>query len=259
MYPNFIIIGAQRCGTTSLYNYLIKHNKIFSASQKELHFFDLKFDKGEEWYQKQFGRKRFLGKIFSKNQQNEFVTGEASPYYIFHPLTPYRISKMLPKIKLIAILRNPIDRAYSHYYFEKKLGIEKLSFEEVIKEESKRLYGETEKIKNNKFYNSFNHQNYSYLARGKYYDQLKIWYKLFAKEQILIICSEDFYENPNLVTNNALKFLNLPKFDFNKKQVFNKGKYRSMNEKTRIELIEYFKPNNEKLYKFLNRNFQWDE
>src|SRR5947209_2592633 len=112
--PGFLIIGAQRCGTTSLYDDLVKHPSIATASQKEIHFFDLNFQKGIDWYQAQFPG---LG-------QKGFITGEASPYYIFHPLAPKRILAAAPEIKLIVMLRNPVNRAYSHYQHEIKIGAE---------------------------------------------------------------------------------------------------------------------------------------
>src|SRR5262245_18320944 len=105
--PHFIIIGAQRCGTTSLYNYLIRQLGVIPAAMKEVHFFDLNYQKGNEWYFSQFPE---LGR--------DQITGEASPYYIFHPRVPQRIKNLLPSIKLIVLLRNPTNRAFSHYQLQ---------------------------------------------------------------------------------------------------------------------------------------------
>ena len=119
--PNFLIIGAQRCGTTSLYNYLIQHPQIVPSSKKEVHFFDLNFHLGQSWYEKHF-----------PEVSDNILTGEASPYYIFHPLCPKRIFDYDPSVKLIVILRNPIDRAYSHYRHIVRLGHEPLKFEDAL-------------------------------------------------------------------------------------------------------------------------------
>ncbi len=83
--PNYLIIGAQRCGTTSLYEYLIRHPRILSSLTKEVHYFDYNFDKGQSWY------RSFFPSVFSKLYKGNFITGEASPYYFFQPLAPKRI------------------------------------------------------------------------------------------------------------------------------------------------------------------------
>ena len=251
MLPDFIIIGVQRGGTTSLYQYIIKHPQVVPASQKELHFFDYNFNKGISWYQSQF--------IDDIKGDEHILTGEASPYYIFHPHAPKRISKIAPSVKIIVLLRNPVDRAYSHYCHEIRMEIEKLSFENAIKEERRRLEGEIEKMIHDETYHSFNHQNFSYLAREIYVDQLKVWNKFFAKDQILIICSEDFYTKPHTITNEVFDFLGISKHDLSVYKIFNHENHEPMNESTRKTLIEYFKPHNEKLYKFLNRNFGWNK
>jgi len=170
---DFLIIGAQRCGTTSLYSYMVLHPQISSAKNKEVHYFDIFFYKGLDWYLSQFPS-------LSSNNKN-LITGESSPYYIFHPLAAKRIFKIIPKVKLIVLLRNPVERAYSHYHHIVKLGHESLTIEEAIKSEKERLDGETEKILSGEF--SFNHQHYSYLARGIYVDQLIQYFELFCQRK----------------------------------------------------------------------------
>src|SRR5579872_7315495 len=123
------------------------HPKIQFSKIKELHFFDIDFNKGIEWY-----RSNFPDEIIKHDKG--LITGEATPYYIFHPLVPKRIFEFAPKIKLIILLRNPVDRAYSHYHHEVNLSVEKLSFEEALKAESGRLEGELDKIKSDETYYS---------------------------------------------------------------------------------------------------------
>jgi hypothetical protein len=257
MLPNFIIIGAQRGGTTSLYHYITKHPKIIPALQKEIHFFDINYKKGVSWYQSQFRQNFSFRLIFKKKKIKEHITGEASPYYIYHPHVPKRISKIIPDVKLLALLRNPIERAFSHYHHERSMGVEKMSFEDAIKEEPKRLKGELEKMLSDENYYSFNHQNFSYLDRGIYIDQLVRWEKFFPKKQILILSSEEFYSDPDKICKDVFDFLGLPVINIKNKKTFNKGKYQIMNDKTRLDLVEYFKPHNEKLFNFLKRDFGW--
>jgi len=250
MKPNFLIIGTQRGGTTSLYENLVKHPNVIPASTKEIHFFDNNFQKGLKWYESHFK---------SSNQNSltdeKSITGEASPYYIFHPLVPQRIAKFFPEIKLISLLRNPIDRAYSHYQHEVRLGIEKLSFEDAINAEKERLKDQTKVIMNGAY--SFNHQHFTYLSRGIYVDQLRVWRKFFSKNQMLILNSEDFFQNAKKTLELVIKFLNLSKWDFSNYESFNVSNNKLMDVSTKKKLANYFKPHNNELYRFLNFNFGW--
>ena len=258
MLPNFLIIGVQRGGTTSLYKYITKHPKIIPALKKEIHFFDIKFQKGISWYQSQFKQNLFFTLLYKKKKFEDSITGEASPYYIYHPHVPKRISKIIPDVKLIVLLRDPIERAFSHYHHERRLGIEKLSFEDAIKEEPKRLSGELEKMLVDENYYSFNHQHFSYLERGIYVEQLVRWEKFFPKKQILVLSSNEFYSEPTKICNQVFDFLNLGNYSFDEIKTYNKGKYKSINENTQKMLVEYFTPHNEKLYDFLKRDFNWN-
>ncbi|SDC82619.1 MULTISPECIES: sulfotransferase family protein [unclassified Candidatus Frackibacter] len=251
--PNFIIIGAQRCGTTSLYKYLTSHPNIAPAARKEVHFFDNHFEKGLQWYYKYFSSLQNL-------QEKGCITGEASPYYIFHPYAFKRIHNLIPKVKLIALLRNPIDRAYSHYHHEVRNGFETLSFTEAIAKEEKRLAGELEKMEKDKDYFSFNYNHFSYKTRGIYIEQLQRWFKLFSREQLLIIKSEDLYANPQLVMDKVLEFLELPKWELTEYKQFNSsGDYPEMDSNIRQQLHEYFEPYNQRLYDLLDVNWDWDK
>lgn len=258
LMPNFIIIGAQRCGTTSLYNYLIEHPCVAPSFQKEVHFFDNNFRKGIAWYRAHFPT--LLYKYYvEKIHKRKLITGEASPYYIFHPHAPRRIKKILPHVKLIILLRNPVDRAFSHYHHEVRLGFETLSFEDAIKKESERLNGEKEKMLQDEDYYSFNYQHYSYLQRGIYIDQIKVWFHLFPRKQILILKSEDFYADPPTTLRQVFRFLNLPNWELREYKKYNYTIYSKMSTTLRNRLIEYFKPYNEQLSEFLGMNFDWNK
>ena len=235
-----------------------QHPDFASTLKKEIHFFDANFAKGVDWYRSHF--KSVLYKQYRKQVHRQaIVTGEASPYYIFHPHAPRRIFELIPQVKLIVMLRNPVDRAYSHYNHQVTRGLETLSFEEAIKAEPQRLQGEQEKILADKQYFSFNHPNYSYLARGIYVDQLQLWMNIFPKEQFLILDSRDFFQEPAKVFKQVQNFLNLPEWELAKYSTFNSRNNNSkMNESTRKFLIDYFAPHNQRLSKFLGLDFDWD-
>ncbi len=247
--PHFIIIGVQKGGTNSLYNYLCQHPKILAATQKEIHFFTLNYDKGLEWYQTQFP---------ANADGQQFLSGEGSPYYLFHPLVPQRLYEAFPETKLIVLLRDPVDRAISHYYWEVRIGCEPLSLEEAIAQEPQRLQGETEKILADGTYFSFNHQHYSYLARGIYVDQLQHWMKFFPKEQFLILKSEDLYSNSAEIVNQVCDFLKVPHHQLSSYETYNANSYPKVDANIRNQLKAYFQPFNQRLYDLINQDLGWD-
>ena len=247
--PDFIIIGAQKGGTTSLYNYLIQHPQIAPAAQKEVHYFDLNFHQSPDWYCAQFPQ--------PENGSHK-ITGEASPYYIFHPHVPQRIYDICPQVKIIALLRNPVQRAISHYYYYIKIGYESLSLESAIASEPERLKGEIEKLLANPNYYSYKHQHYSYLSRGIYADQLPAWMKLFPKSQISILKSEDLYSNPSEIFNTVLEFLELPPQQLQTYDKYNATEYPPISDTVYQQLKAYFRSHNQRLAQLCDRDFGWD-
>lgn len=248
--PNFLIIGVQRGGTSSLFRYLMEHPQIASPIDKEIHFFDLNYHLGWHWYMQQFP-------IFAnnKNQENivnkNIITGEASPYYIFHPLVAERVKRHCPEIKLIVLLRNPVDRAISHYHHCIRFQLEKLPLEEALKLENDRLKGEAEKIIKEDNYYSYNHQHFAYKERGKYIEQLQHWREYFPAKQFLILQSENFYRNPTQVLTKVTDFLEIDRFQLAEYYPHNQAEYPVTSESIIEELKAYFQPYNEKLYNYL--------
>src|SRR5439155_25683479 len=185
------------------------------------------FKKGFGWYKSNFPTiiskwyKTFLHK-------QKFVSGEATPYYLFHPLAASRVHQFLPDVKLIVLLRNPVNRAYSHYNHEIRKGTESLSFEEALEKEPARLNGETERLNKDPYYYSHNHQHFSYLSRGIYIDQLKTWMNYFPKDRFLIIKSEDLLKNTQFELNRIYKFLELDPHISDRISYLNRGEYSKL-------------------------------
>ena len=185
--PDFLILGAQKAGTSSLFNYLCEHPAVEQPFKKELHFFDRPavYRRGIDWYQ------AFFPKTSNAGGGIKSITGEGTPYYLYHPRVPALVARHFPKAKLIAILRNPADRAYSHYQMVVRRGTqEKLSFEDAIDAESERLDGVTERMLADDNYESAAHIHFSYLARGRYAEQLMRWAEYFPREQMLVLESD---------------------------------------------------------------------
>jgi hypothetical protein len=257
LLPDFLIIGAQRCGTTSLERYLIQHPCVAPPFRKEVHFFDRNLRKGTTWYRAHFPS--FLLKYYVTTVlRREFVTFEATAAYVFYPHAPKRVRETLPYAKLIVLLRNPVDRAHSQYQHEVSNGYENLSFEEAINREPERLWGEREKMLADENYDSFPYRHCSYLARGIYADQLQAWMELFPKEQMLILQSEEFFAQPSMVFQTVLRFLELPSFELRQYKHYNAREYCSMDAAMRRRLIDYFEPHNRRLEDLVGRNFAWD-
>lgn len=256
--PDFLIIGAQKSGTTSLYSELCRHPNMAPALTKEVHFFDQHYHRGINWYRAHFyaAWQRFWRE---QSQGRRPITGEASPYYLFYPHAPARVQAMLPQVKLIILLRNPIDRAYSHYHHQVARGREPLAFEDALAAEPARLAGETTKILTDEQYVSFNHVHFSYQARGLYVDQLMAWAKLFPPEQMLILNAEAFFQAPAAVFNQVTTFLGLPAYAIGGWPKRNRGSYAPMAPATQQRLAAYFAPHNQRLYDYLGAAFPWEK
>lgn len=249
--PNFIIVGVQKGGTTSLFNYLAQHPRIKLPQEKEPGFFGHKYHQGMNWYQSLFPA------VWSSIDREIFITGEASTDYIFNPHAPRRVAEILPEVKIIALLRNPVERAYSHYHHVVRLKREPLSFEAAIAKEEERVGPIIQRMKTDENYYHIGFNSYSYLSRGIYVDQLQAWFEWFDREQILILRSEDLQTDlPNLY-QKVLDFLELPPWQLKLIQKYNCGHYQPMNPATRQYLVEYFSPHNERLYEYLGVDFHW--
>ena len=267
LLPDFIVIGAAKSGTTSLYGSLIDHPYVapcvtssrYFRNTKEVLFFDYNFYRGKDWYKSHFPLERER-LAFTRRHGRPFLTGEASPSYISNLWVPQRMRKMLPDVRLIAILRNPVDRAYSQFQMSRNVGDEEIeSFEEAIAREEERLRPEFERMSTDPRYNGYNFSCWSYLARSRYAEQLERWLAVFPREQLLLLKAEDLFVEPERVFDSAYEFLGLPPHRPEKVSRLNPGAYdAAMPAETRAQLAEYFRPHNERLYELTGVDFGWE-
>jgi hypothetical protein len=255
--PDFVLIGTQKGGTTSLYAYLCDHPQVQRAAEKEVHYFDLQYQKGIGWYRRQFVPQS-VSQLRKRFASRRLLLGEATPYYLFHPAVPRRMAQLLPDVKLIALLRNPVDRAYSHYQHNRRLGLETLSFEEAIAQEAPRLAGEEEKLLRDDTYVSFNHRHYSYLARGIYLPQIQAFEQHYGRDKMLILSSEALFMEPQKTYDLVLDVLGLPPHQPENLEARNAGSYKSSRPALLEQLREYYRPHNEQLFQHLSRDFAWE-
>jgi len=245
--PDFLIIGAVRSGTTSLYYDICQHPSVEKAAYDEVGFFDDNFHLGLNWYRSIFPTKKKMEKI--RNGTGFSITGEDTPFYIWNNDAVERIAQLLPKIKLIVILRNPVDRAYSNYYLGVREGTEKRSFKDAIMMDMD--YINQQKLENIDY-------KKSYIAKGLYSEQLKKWFKVFNKKQICVISTEKFLENPNEILEKIFKFLELPGFSINKFEKRKVSSYPQMDKNIRKKLNDYFITHNEELYEMIDEKYDWN-
>lgn len=244
--PDFLIIGTQKGGTTSLYKYLIRHPQILGANYKEIHFFDMNYQNGINWYRRQFPIKK----------TNQELIGEATPLYLYHPLVPSRVFERFPKTKIIILLRNPVDRLISHYFMiNKSKNI--LDLDEVFEKELSAQFA-LKNLLENKDYEINSLIWDSYLSRGLYFEQIKSWRKFFPSNQILIIFSEDLFKNTCNTVNKVFKFLGLPEYNLKKYYKYLKSsskKVVKIEDKQRLN--QYYKSSNMQLQKYLGIKLPW--
>jgi len=256
LFPDFIIIGAQKCGTTSLFKYLSQHPDVYPSYPKEIHFFSTRFNRGIPWYRSHFPL-TIQKEIVERSNNRQFLTGEASPNYFANPHAAGRVSKVVPNVMLIILLRNPVERAYSHYHMSVKNGHENLSFTEALDQEELRLNSEIEKINIDEHYRSYFHENFSYLRWGTYIEHILLWSKNFKRDNMLFINSEVFYSNPRESIQQVEKFLGISSWELKEYRKYHSGKYAPLDSATRKKLNEFFKPYNHRLYDFLGEDFGW--
>jgi hypothetical protein len=184
-------------------------------------------------------------------------TGEASPYYMFHPHAPVRIREMVPDARLIVMLRNPVDRAYSHYQHEFRKKRESLSFAEAVEREPERLHGELERMLQDPRYNSRAHRRHAYVTRGVYLESLERVLQVFPREQLLVIRSEDYFGDPDATLRRVCAFLGLPaqaRRTFAKRNV---GAYAPIAPDLRARLAAFYAPHNARLSDLLGADVGW--
>jgi hypothetical protein len=255
--PDALIIGAAKSGTTSIYRYLSSHPDVYPARKGNPDYFNIHYDRGLFWYRGFFplsADKFIRTRLFRKS----FIALEDSPFYFVHPLAPERAASTIPEGKLLLLLRNPVDRAYSQFQHEVRAGRETLSFESAINAEEERLGDESERNRKSEQQAYFNLEHYSYKARSRYAEQLRRWFEFFPRENFKIIQSEMFYQQSNEVLQEVLQFFSIRPWPISTSKVHKSGgSYIPMRDSTREVLLEYFEPHNQELFELLGYEFKW--
>jgi tetratricopeptide (TPR) repeat protein len=240
--PDFIIIGAAKCGTTSLFEYLKQHPQILLPHKKEIDFFNKYFHCGRDWY---------LAHFSSIAETNNFITGEASTRYFDWDEVDVKIKQMLPQTKLIILLRNPVERTISDYYHHVNRGVETRTLQEIFT--STQLYLK----KATKRDLEYTASKFDYILTSIYYPKIQRWIEQFDREQILIIPSESFFHEPRSVMTKVFQFLNVDFYDSNKYNQYNIGSYPKVTGELKQNLQDIFQSYNRQLEEHLKSSFNW--
>ena len=262
--PDYLIIGAHRAGTTSLWAYLRQHPSIavnFPRVQrvKGVRYFDENYFRGIDWYRSHFPTAAFRAYL-RRRHGSPALAGDASSYYLFHPAAAERAAKVIPNARLIVLLRNPIDRAYSHWSRERRDGREPLErFEDAIAAEPGRLEGEVERIISDERYFSYAHENHSYLTQGLYLEPLRKWLEHYPRERVHVEVSEQFFRDPQAALDRVLAFLELPPIELRDSRPLNTVEAQPLDPALRRRLASRVAPHNRQLEELLEIELDWDE
>jgi tetratricopeptide (TPR) repeat protein len=259
--PDFLIIGVLKSGTSSLYKYMTQHPQILPALQKELYYFSGKSKADPDswdWY---------LSNFMATSNPKSFLTGEATPTYISYRNTEQRVFESLPKIKLIALLRNPVNRVISQYFYNVERGVEKQSFVAAIEAEME-IFKDVRSLDG--IYNAIEQSNSNsekknkwdswYIPHSLYFYFVDRWLNWFVREQFLILQTEELSQNPATVMNRVFQFLNLPEYQELQYKQYNKGSYspHQVDETIRLRLTEFFFFHNQLLANTIGKEFSWN-
>lgn len=203
MLPGYLVVGTKRGGSTSLADWITQHPEVAPClSEKGTHYFDVNWTRGEAWFRS----------AYPKPSPGKRITGEASPYYMFHPSAPERIARTLPDVRLIACLRDPVARAWSHHAYEVSKGRETLSFEDALDAEPERLAGEEERLRNDPAYHSPHWRYHAYQRRGHYAEQILELQRCVGADRVLVVQSERLFADPPVELAKVWEFLGLSPF-----------------------------------------------
>jgi hypothetical protein len=253
MRPDFLIVGAQRCGTTSMFKTLVQHPDVIRPFlRKGVHYFDKSYARGERWY-----RGHFPLRATALLHGGRAITGESSPYYMFQPLARQRLAADLPGVKLVVLLRDPVVRAYSGHSHEKARGFEDLSFADALAAEPARIAGERERLMAEPGYDSVHWQHHAYVTRGQYIEQLRALEHLVGRERLCVVDSGDFFVDPEPVFDQVREFLGLlpcPDIVF---EQHNARQRSPLPDDLRTKLEEHYAPYDDELARWWGRTPSW--
>jgi len=228
--PDFLVLGAQKAGTTSLFNYLCLHPKIVGSVPKEIFYFCSHLEKNERWYRRHFPRQSVVGKRAA-------ICGEATPISLYIPHAAERVAALVPQAKLIVILREPAARAVSHYYHRFRNGRDSRPIDEVFSLEQIAKWED----------GTLSEFDRKYFEWSDYATGLKHWLFQYPREQLLVLEAERMFTDPQATVDQVCAFLTIEPFTLPTTQAFNAGTSKAVKPKAFKELKDAFSRQNSEL------------
>ena len=254
--PTMLIIGAQRCGTTTLFKTLSQHPNFAGPTlRKGVHYFDLHHDEPLDWYRAHFPTKSAVDAAQQRSGAGVII-GESSPYYLWHPLAADRIAQALPGVRVVALLRDPVERAYSAHAHELARGFETEPFERALELEAERLADQEAQLRAGTISRSLPHQHLAYVQRGEYIDQLERMATAIGRDHLLVLDAADFWAHPEQNWPAVTSFLGLSDHPVALER--HNARARSpMSAELRAKLEEHFAPFDSRLARWWGRTPSW--
>lgn len=260
--PDFLIIGTKRGGTTSLYKYFLEHPAMLStfprpARVKGTYYFDEEYARGEDWYRSHFPL-HATRTAAEQIRGHRMVSGEASPYYLYHPLAAGRASTTVPDVRIVALLRNPAERAFSHYKERRANDTEPIdTFDAALDAETERLDGEEQRLMSDPTATSAAHRHHSYVDQGRYIVGLRRWWEAFGRDAVLVERSEDFYADPQGTFDRICDHVGIIRHPLANPAVFNAQRSSPLDDQVRSRLEADLTPSVRELEDELGRSMDW--
>jgi hypothetical protein len=246
--PSVVIVGAQKAGTTQLHAYLVKHPRLFAAWKKEVDYFSKHAGRSIKWYRSHFP---LHGQIAAVGG----LAVDASPSYLPIPAALFRMRDVLPEARVIAVLRDPVSRAFSHYQHYKTRGLESRGFEQAIDEE---LRQNVAPVTAGAALHAGSTPLLGYVGRGYYALQLELLLRLYAPKRVLIMDSAELFSDTNAACQRVFDFLGIEHFEIQPTKIYNRGYYKERIDPLVAErLREHFRPYDERLSELVGRHFGW--
>lgn len=252
MTPAFLVIGAQRAGTTTLFRLLSEHPSVVRPTiAKGIGYFDDDYHRGPRWYRAHFPLRAL--------RNRDKLAFESSGYYLFHPLAAERIARDLPRVRAVVMVRDPVVRAHSAHHHEYARGFETEPFERALELEESRLSGEAERLRSDPRARSFHHRHHGYLARSRYGEQIQRYVDLLGIDRVYIVDADRFFASPVEEFRALQEWLGLRPHIPEKVERWNARSRASMSPTLRADLVRFFEPSDQDLARLMGRPPSWRE
>jgi hypothetical protein len=248
--PDFVIIGAQKAGTSTLHARICAHPQVVGPLRREVHYFDLHATRPVSWYRAHFPTQ--WARDRTARRHGRALTGESSPYYLFHPGVPGRLADVLPHVPLIVLLRDPVDRAVSEYHHAVRHGFEDRPIE-VALDPTTAAWPVHDVAAFDDPDGAL--RRHSYVARGHYADQLERWFGGFPREQFLLLQTSELGDGSALA--RVRQFLGLA--DGHPAAAIDRNVHPRPDAPPEIvaRLAEHYAPHDARLAALLGEGWDW--